>query len=613
MCGILGCLLSRPLLGGEVERLRDALGTLAHRGPDGQGEHVDAERGLYLGHRRLSIVDLSESNAQPMRRGSSVLSFNGEIYNFRELARELAAFGDRPITSGDTEILLLAWHRWRGAALDRFDGMFAFGLFDGDELHLATDPFGEKPLYLFENTDGIYFASEPGALHSLADSPFAPSEEDVAAFLCLGFLPAPRTGYRGLERVLPGTHLTIRAGRIVSRRRYWKPSAPSIERGAIPPLDENTVSSVEDALTASLERRLISDVPLGLFLSSGVDSGLVAVLLARRLQRDVAAVTVSFPDGADEAEGAGAIARHLGITHTVIDSRDDGSGQDMASELLLLYGEPNDNSTALPVRQMCRAARNKMIVALSGSGGDELFFGYQKYAFLWDKRHLNRWLGPVVDMLRPVLGDRLQDVAQWKNARDFLFRDPAWQFIAVKNGGVVNWLRQLPGARAVTGSILPFDGMPAAIGARMFDIEHTLPSSYIAAIERGSMQASVEVRTPFLSRDVYNAVAKIDQRALIAHGRKALALRMLGRYLPASLVSRKKQGFVMPRARYLHNAGAAVPRPSHLGAADPAAIWNNRLDPANEGLAIRLKLLAQAAETVTSPASEQSRIAAATG
>ena len=594
MCGILGCLLARPLQPQEVIRLREATGALAHRGPDGQGEYVREAEGLYLGHRRLSIIDLSSANAQPMQREKCVLSFNGEIYNFLDLARELSTHGEKPTTSGDTEILLMSWLRWGERALDRFDGMFAFALFDGKELHLATDPFGEKPIYLFDNTEGIYFASEPDALRRLAEIPFEPSEEDVAAFLCLGFVPAPRTGYRGLRRLLPGTHVRVKDGRVVSERRYWSPPRPFIGRGAVPRISDESASAVEDALTRALQRRLVADVPLGLFLSSGADSSLVAALLSRRLNRSVTAVTVSFPDGADEAEGAGAVARHLGLDHTVIDSRDDRSWERTPQELLSLYGEPNDNTTALAVRQMCRMARSTMTVALSGSGGDELFFGYQKYAFLWDKRHLYRWLAPLVDALRPVFGGHLQSFGRWDHAQNFLFREPVWQFLAVKNGGVVNWLRLLPGARRLAKHLLPAGDAPTTVQARMFDIEQTLPSSYIAAIERGSMRASMEVRTPFLSRDVYDAVARIDQRSLIAHGRKALAFKILARHLPARLMNRNKQGFVMPRSRYLQTAGSTVPSPPHLGQADPAAIWNDRHNPEKEGLAIRLKILAEA-------------------
>jgi asparagine synthase (glutamine-hydrolysing) len=196
---------------------------LAHRGPDGAGEWFDPERGLFLGHRRLAIIDVDARSDQPMVRGRNVVVHNGEVYNFSELRDELRSAGEEFVTSGDTEVLLAAWARWGEGALDRFDAMFAFALVDDESLVLATDPFGEKPLYIAETGDGIWFASEPQPLIDILQLKFKPDHDDIGLFLSLGFLPPPRTGFAGLEVMQPATLRRYRPDLRHSERRYWYP------------------------------------------------------------------------------------------------------------------------------------------------------------------------------------------------------------------------------------------------------------------------------------------------------------------------------------------------------------------------------------------------------
>ena len=590
MCGIFGFSLARPLRESDFALGRRGTTALAHRGPDGSGEWTQAARGLYLGHRRLSIIDLSEANAQPMTRGPLTVAYNGEIYNYREIRDELAARGRRFATTGDTEVLLGAWAEWDGAALDRFDGMFAFALDDGSRLHLATDPFGEKPLYVAQTPEGVYFASEAGPLIDLLRLEFMPREVDTAAFMALGFIPAPETGFANLTVLPPATHLVVESGRILSQRRYWEAPAATPHRGRVRPLSERDLDAIHGDLVESLRRRVRADVPLGLFLSAGVDSAAVAAVVAKELKLEIEALTVSFPDAADESAGAARLANFLGLPHRIIDSRDEDSWREAPSRLADLFAVPNDNLTALPVHQMSALARSRMTVALSGVGGDELFYGYNKYAFLFRHRHLYRFLPPVLRAMGPV-GSLLAAVPSWRRAEAYLKGDPGWQFVTLKNNGLGGVLARVPGVRELARRLIPGAGAELAYRARDFDARVTLPGSYIPAVDRGSMRASLEVRTPFLSRKLAETLARFDPRAFLAFGQKSVLRRILHRYVPPSIMQTVKQGFVFPAERYLASQPESPPRLDGMPPDLCAEIWRHRRDPAYRMLAIRLRVL----------------------
>ncbi len=592
MCGIFGFLLNRPLAGADLERGRRATARLRHRGPDGSGEWMDLERGAYLGHTRLAILDRSEANAQPLSRAGLTLTYNGEIYNFVELREELEAAGHGVTTSGDTEVLFTAWREWGPAALDRFDGMYAFALYDGVRLHLVTDPFGEKPVFWAKTAEGVYFASEAQVLIELLALGFAPSQQEVTSFLALGYLPAPATGYPGMEALPPATHLTLDAGGVVAQRRYWCPPAPQRCGGPVRPLSEAELDRIHEVLTGSLARRLRADVPLGLFLSSGVDSTLVAAILAKDLRADVTAYTVSFPDGADESAIASGIARRLGLHHRVIDSRENEDWRDAPGQLAALYATPNDNLTVMAVRQMSELARSRMTVALSGLGGDEIFFGYQKYVFLYRKRRHYRLLAPIVNLAAPFDG-ALRRLRAWRTASQLLRGCDGWRYLALKNSGMRELLEQLPGVEAWACGLLTDGGTDLAFRVRDFDLHNTLPGSIIPPIDRGSMRAGLEVRTPYLSRDLIETVARLDPRSFLAHGQKEPLRRLLDRYLPREALYAGKQGFVFPETRYLKTCPDQAPEAPLAPEGFREQAWRNRVRPEYGRLAIRIALLAR--------------------
>jgi asparagine synthase (glutamine-hydrolysing) len=588
MCGIVGFISTGVLTDEDIARGRRLRDGLAHRGPDGAGEWLDRARGIYLGHRRLSIVDLSDASAQPMSDDGLVLSFNGEIYNYMELRAELANMRHFR-TTGDTEVLLAAWHKWGAAALDRLDGMFAISLFDGEQMHLATDPFGEKPIYWAKTPRGCWFCSEADVLARELGLTFGPSPAEAQTFLALGFLPAPATGIPSLHEVPAATHGILTAEGFVRSRHYWTPPVARAAEGEIRGPSERELDEIGEAILESLRRRMRADVPVGLFLSAGVDSSLLAAMAARELGLKLQTLTVAFPDGKDESGPAGEIARYLGLPHKTIDSREATDWQHAPMEMADMFGVPSDNLTALSVRQMSALARQDMTVALSGLGGDELFFGYNRHLRLWAHRHLHRLGPPVAMALRPMAA-LLRAIPRVGAALDELAGSPAWRFLSAKNnslGGIVDRL-----ALAVSALSAEFPGdRDLVYEARDFDVRRSLPGNYIPSVDRASMRVGLEVRAPFLSRAIAECIGRMDARALVAGGQKVVLRRLLARYLPAGLVDRPKQGFVFPAARYLAGRDANPPAAAGIDPELAAGIWRQRADGRYRSFALRLCIL----------------------
>ena len=537
MCGIVGCRLNRPLTPDDLVQLKTMRDALTHRGPDDAGEYSDADKGLYLGHRRLSILDLDPRAAQPMQREMHILCYNGEIYNYRELRQELE-LDFTFTTDSDTEVLLYAWQKWGAACLDKLDGMFAFALHDGELLHLVTDPFGEKPLYLYNAKDGFYFASEAQVLIKQFDLSFDDSAATQAEFINLGFLQAPNTGYTDLLYLPPAAHYTIAPDGDITHERYWHMPEPHIGSGTPRPCDDNVIDDIRDFLCTTLERRLRSDVPLGLFLSSGVDSALIAALAKRELGVNLKSYTVAFSDGADESQNAAHIAKALEIDHTIINSDEDTLWQNAPKNILDLYSTPVDNTTVFAIYQMCQAAKKHLTVALSGLGGDELFYGYNKYQMFYQNRFIYEHAALFKQLFTAL---STLPVQKFKTAHDVLKGSRRAQFLRIKNGMHHD---------SSDFNLHLDESLPLTHAARLFDLQNTMPMNLIPSVDRGSMRASVEVRTPYLNRDLTHYVMQLDQRSLIHFGKKSVLKRLLARYLDLDLLSQTKQGFVFPLARY---------------------------------------------------------------
>lgn len=576
MCGICG--IFAPGRDGALAPLSAMTDSLAHRGPDDAGLWTDAAAGLGLGHRRLSILDLSPLGRQPMLSASGrfVLSYNGEVYNHAALRGELTAAGCRFTGGSDTEVLLAAVEQWGLArALTRCVGMFALALWDRRErtLSLARDRLGVKPLFCGAlSGGGVVFGSELKALRRHRDFDAALDRGALALYFRHNYIPAPHCVYASARKVRPGAILTYdeaaaRGQRPARESRYWDAEAVWRE-GFDEPLTcggEEAENALERLLTEAVRLRMVADVPVGALLSGGVDSSLVTALMQEQSLLPVRTFSIGFADAAlNEAPYAAAVARRLGCEHTelLVTGRD---MLDLVPELPRLWDEPFADSSQLPTTILCRLARKSVTVALTGDGGDELFCGYERYP--WTLR-ANGLLASVPASLRRLAGGVLRALPAplW----DVLPRGRKlrWRLDALGVEGfealyrhLVSHLKDprvlLPGARE------PMDmaDWPASMGdtpdARrawmcLYDILRYLPDDILVKTDRASMAVGLEARTPLLDHRVAGFAARTPMglKTRDGHG-KWLLRRVLYRHVPRELVDRPKMGFGAPIPAWL--------------------------------------------------------------
>ncbi|MBZ0146387.1 MAG: asparagine synthase (glutamine-hydrolyzing) [Pseudorhodoplanes sp.] len=591
MCGVVALFLKRPLTDADIALGRELTGDVAHRGPDAGGEWYDRANGVYFGHRRLSIVDLSDASNQPFVRDGFALSYNGEVYNFQNLRRLQESRGVPFETSGDVEVLLRLWQDHGPAAVEKIDGMFGFALWDGSDGWLAVDRYGEKQLYHAETPDGSVICSELGPLVRRLGLCPSLSAEMRAEFLALGYIAGPRTAYREVTRLPPATVVRLSLGAVCDRTTYWRPPFGKPTGGAAKPLTERELDRLQEALLASLDKRLYSDAPVCLFLSGGTDSSLIAAMAAHDLGRSLDCITVGFPQGAtrDEVAAAALVAQHLGHRHHPVQSEGDPSLVN-GEAILDYFGQPNDNVTITAVHQMAReATRLNYKVGITGMGGDEVFYGYNKHAHFYRYRHL--YLLPegvrrsLATVAAPWTGksSKLDAFVSLFGVRDFEL------FLAFRNPKTLPALRGLEDFDA--WALRSFARQqPIAYESIRFDLEDSMVNSRLPTLDIGSMRAGLELRTPYLSREVQDVIASFDPRSLLAFGQKSVLRRLLNRYLPKNLVDRPKHGFIFPLDRFLAST-LRPPKPEGITAAWSEAVWSMRNEPAWHAMAIRLLLL----------------------
>ncbi|MDB4147074.1 asparagine synthase (glutamine-hydrolyzing) [Amylibacter sp.] len=599
MCGIAGLLA--PGSGdadGITATLQKMTRSLAHRGPDAEG--IWREGVVALGHRRLSILDLSNAGAQPMRSksGRHVIVFNGEIYNHLDMRRDLAVDGATTDWRGhsDTETMLAGITHWGlDETLQRAKGMFALSLWDRAEkrLSLARDRMGEKPLYWGWAGQALVFGSELKALRAHPDCPREVCRAALAQYLRFMYVPAPRSIHPGLYKLEPGTILAvdgappatppeqpIRPGGHyggIGIRRYWDLNA-EIEAGAQDQIEDegDAVAALGEVLSKAVQRQMISDVPLGAFLSGGVDSSAIVALMQAQSERPVQSFTIGFDEAAfDESPYAAAVARHLGTEHTKLHVTD-ADARDVIPHLPDLYDEPFADSSQIPTHLVCRAARKNVVVALSGDGGDELFGGYNRYFWgprVWDQFALlphpvRRGLGKVIrsvplsvwdaagskyNRLRSEsagisrLGDkahRLGDRLRTVKTTDDLYRSlvSEWSLEA----GIMLGISKNPTSQL--NDPLPENGVddPAML-MMVQDMRTYLPDDILCKVDRAAMGVSLETRTPFLDPDVIALSTRLPMPMKIRDGQGKWALRqVLYQHVPREMIERPKAGFAIP-------------------------------------------------------------------
>ncbi len=569
MCGIAGIFHAetpKPVDPARVERMCDAM---VHRGPDGAGVWTDL--GVGLGHRRLSIIDL-EGSPQPMHSadGRAVIVFNGEIYNFRELRAELEKDGAQFRTEGDTEVILAAWQRWGVDCLEKLHGMFAFALYDLDkrQLLLARDRFGVKPLFMARLSDGsLAFASELKGLlaHPLLRRRVDP--EALDAYLTWGYVPDTHSILSGVEKLAAGHFLLLEHGKTpAGPKRWWDIDFSKRASGSEADLSAQLVHLMRDAV----QSRMVSDVPLGAFLSGGVDSSSVVALMSEASAEPVRTCSIGFDvDALDETSYAQQVAEKFGTAHQARTVGQDDFGA--IDQLAAMFDEPFADASALPTWRVCQLAREKVTVALSGDGADEAFAGYRRQVFHHHEERVRSLLpSGLRGSLFGTLG-RLWPKADWAprplrakatllalaesgeegyarglsvttpDARDAIYSD--------------SFAKKLGGHRAEDELIQLMRNAPACSGldrAQYADLTFWMPGDILTKVDRTSMAVSLEAREPLLDHRLVEFAATLPENMRVNGSTgKYLLKKCMERYLPRDILYRPKQGFVTPIAQWL--------------------------------------------------------------
>lgn len=584
MCGFSGFVRLGSSLSELSDIIRKMTLQIAHRGPDGFGSWVDAEHGIALGHRRLAVLDLSPAGHQPMVSPCSryVLIFNGEIYNHLdlrlELESEVGTFDWRG--HSDTETLLAAIEQWGfKVTLQKAIGMFAMALWDRQtkQLQLTRDRFGEKPLYYGWQNDCFLFGSQLNALR--AHPAFAPEINRDAIVLLLrhNYIPAPYSIYQQIHKLLPGTILTLRADLQLHTESYW--SVRDAMAQAAAKLDtapaDHQIAALEQTLKQAVAGQMLADVPLGAFLSGGVDSSLIVALMQAQSVKPVKTFSIGFDDPRfNEAEFAKSVAKHLGTEHTELYvTAEDALA--VVPRLAEIYDEPFSDSSQIPTFLVSQIARQHVTVSLSGDAGDELFCGYNRYlltARMWHKLNrvpvfLRKILAAVMTAI-PVkgwnaLGKVLPARAKLSNLGDKLHKAAA--VLACRDVeqlylGLVSHL-QYP-EKVVLGSEEPPTVLTDVHRKAKFndpilqmmaqDTLSYLPDDILVKVDRAAMAVSLETRIPFLDHRVFEHAWRLPKALKLHNGKSKWCLRqILYKYVPRDLIERPKMGFAVPLDAWL--------------------------------------------------------------
>jgi asparagine synthase (glutamine-hydrolysing) len=564
MCGIAGCYQQA-----DGAKLVDIMSDrIAHRGPDATGTwgHEDDHVAVQLGHRRLSIIDLSAAADQPLSKHGMTLVYNGELYNYRALRADLASRGVRFTTSSDTEVVLEAWRSWGPRALDRFRGMFAFALFDSasGDLVLARDPLGIKPLYYLPRGEGVVFASELKALVAAVGSELRIEPGALVASMLYYWIPEQRCAIDGVRKLPGGSWARFRPDGGVAVQHYWRPADVAAEAADGPPTDLGPV--IEESVTA----HLVSDVPVSSFLSGGLDSSIVTVL-AHQADAGLDAYTITFrPEDQrleampDDAVYARKVAARYGIALHEIEISPDIVG--LLPRIVDVLDEPIGDPAAINTLLMCEAARERGVkVILSGMGADELFGGYRKHvACVMAGRYSRLPAAPralvrsTVDRLPVSAAGRGLRYARWAKRfltfaelpeeprfrRSYTLYDPG-ELAALVSPDLAGYVGQVVEEHS---DVYHDNSLPDEINRMcLADTRMFLPGLNLAYTDRASMAASVEVRVPFVDPVVAHAAFSVAGSAKIQRRQGKVALKRAAEsWLPREIVHRPKASFSAP-------------------------------------------------------------------
>lgn len=545
MCGI-GGFKSEILNAGHLNVFKTVQ---AHRGPDAYGVYENTENNVFLAHNRLSIMDLSAVANQPMFSddGNLVVVFNGEVFNFQDLKKELSDYPFR--TEGDTEVLLAGFKTWGPSFVERLRGMFAFAIYDikNDSIFLYRDRLGIKPLYYSQFQNSFVFASELESIYTLFKGKLSINKTAIYDFLHVGYIPQPATIWNEISKFPAGYYACLEGSKLKFCKPYWS-AEKNIMESAISNETE-AIEKLEFALEKSIAERLISDVPLGTFLSGGIDSSLISAMAQKQISGKLNTFSIGFKDSKkNEAPHARQVADYIGSDHheLMVDKKEI---VDLIPSLTEVYQEPFSDSSAFPTLLISQFAKNKITVAFSGDGGDELFHGYGAYQ--WAPKLNN----PFVKALKPVFNtvlklgpDRYQRASHlFENAGQssieaHIFSQEQYMFSASE----ISQLTNTPYSFFYINPELKRALSPAESQA-FFDLENYLKDDLLVKVDRASMKYGMEVRLPLLDHSFVELALNIDSSLKIrGKEQKYILKKILYKYIPEKYFNRPKEGFSIP-------------------------------------------------------------------
>lgn len=552
MCGLLGIVDYEKSV--STSLFNEMLNSLKHRGPDDEGIEIFSldSCSIFLGHRRLSIIDISSNGHQPMLYEHLAIIYNGEVYNFKDIRQDLISEGYSFDSNSDTEVILKSYHLWGIDCVERFRGMFAFAIYDSEqqEIIIFRDRAGVKPLYYSQTDNALIFSSE---LRPLLNYPYFNKEIDfeaVSSYLQFGYIHAPKTIFKSVQKLLPGHYLKYDIkSKILVKRCYWNINDFYKNQVA----RENVTEKLEATIIEAFNLRMIADVPVGVFLSGGIDSSLVAAIVQKYSKIPINTFTIGFEDKKyDESNYAKEIAKYLGTNHTeLICNKEDALA--IITKLPKVFDEPFADSSAIPTVLVSELAKKQVSVVLSGDGGDELFCGYPSYV-LMEKRFERLSKVPFRKTLKTISNTITTPVFIQNRFNGKLYN----RFIKVKNmldhDDIVNTFK-------VANSVFSKDEIKRLIRADYFfckdipattsnlekmmisDFKGYLPDDLMVKIDRSTMSASLEGREPLLDHKIIEFAASLP---VSYKKNKEILKSILGHYIPEELFLRKKQGFGIP-------------------------------------------------------------------
>lgn len=575
MCGITGYIDFNKQSSKEI--LENMTNTLRHRGPDGSGVELISEESfqLGLGHRRLSIIDLSENAKQPMLFGQLIIAFNGEIYNYKEVQSELEKLGHTFKSSSDTEMILHAYAEWGVSCLGRFIGMFAFVIYDKSkqEVFCARDRTGVKPFFYYWNDDLFLFASELKSFHEHPEFQKEINLDAVAAFMQYGNVPTPHCIFNHCLKLKPGHFLKIDlTTKSIETTCYWNVYDSYNKSKVILPF-EAAKQKTESILQSAFEYRMVSDVPVGVFLSGGYDSACVTALLQKDRTEKLKTYTIGVPDiGLNEAPYAKDVAKHLGTDHHEFTCTQK-EAIDLIDDLPYYYDEPFADSSAIPTTLVSKMARKEVTVALSADGGDEIFAGYNRYDYLirygkklnkipgFARKSISGLMNVVPSKNIPVLKNKYNFHNRYEKLKGIL-KDPSpekimlslsQQYTDEQIKEVVKHTPRLLDTAYVSNELKKDVYSPLAY-MMAIDYQTYLVDDIMQKVDRATMSVSLEGREPFLDHRIIEWAATLPDEYKYYNGSKKYILKeIVHQYIPQSMMDRPKMGFAIPIAEWLND------------------------------------------------------------